>query len=333
MSDRPHVLYDLCAGMSALTRAGVGGLTPRGVPALRLVAWTGSKDRYVRQVHALLGVCPDPSWRYVVVDPGMPGEVWRTVLDPVRRRLVVGLLDAWASTAPTLLWQQLREAGRPADDIRRVAAWLWLQARSITGAPVWWRHGGAGNLQSDLRSDRSGHDGRHGEGTARPRSAEAGELVQACTRGLLPERADLVQDYHGAARGAVERQAPTRKGGGGMHSSAAVARRLEALGAACDRSNVTVKLCRAEEVVPLPGYVVIDPNYQGATRYEHDMPRRAVIQTALRCRAAGARVLAHERAAIPELAAVGWTAHELTLPGGKPEWAMLSPAGASVPGA
>lgn len=70
----------------------------------------------------------------------------------------------------------------------------------------------------------------------------------------------------------------------------------------------------AAEPSPLPPGVVvyIDPPYEGTTGYAHDLPRKRVVDLALKWHAAGAKVCISEQVAIPDLVALGWKAVDIT---------------------
>lgn len=282
------IVYDLCAGSSATARACLGGLGSGGLPRIvSPVAWTGTKDRWVWRWQALLGVEFERASRIVVVDPGPWGRTWEQVVFD-GAATVCRILWGWEGEDPIALWCRLRDAGEPTGPAEWVASWLWLQARSVNGAPLWWREGrlvqdGGGMGVRENRRRRTGHRVQK----AQPRSTK-----------------------------------PRGDGGGGLRSPETIARRLEAV-ASHARGRLQVLRMRAEDVEPEPGAIVtLDPPYQAATRYADEMGREAVIATCLRWQAAGARALVCER---EPLDLPGWAWHDLSLRPDRREWVGVAP--------
>lgn len=133
-------LLSLCTGSGADVRAVLGGLGTCGLPRLPwATAWTGRKDPWIWMWWRILDIDPDASWRCVVVDPGPCGRTWKAIVDGPGR--VCEILRSWEGEDPGALWLRLRDADEPTDPDLWVASWLWLQARSVCGAPVWWEDG------------------------------------------------------------------------------------------------------------------------------------------------------------------------------------------------
>jgi hypothetical protein len=102
------------------------------------VAWMGGKRRYARAILDAMGVPEGPPSRVLLADAGPWGWVWPLLLSPVDAGRVAANLRAWAGEHPRELWQRLA-AQPPADALHeRAAQWLWLQARSASGVPIWW---------------------------------------------------------------------------------------------------------------------------------------------------------------------------------------------------
>jgi hypothetical protein len=65
-------------------------------------------------------------------------------------------------------------------------------------------------------------------------------------------------------------------------------------------------------LLPPNTVVYIDPPYEGVNGYGHELPRKRVVDLALKWYAAGAKVCISEQVAIPELVALGWKAVDIT---------------------
>lgn len=102
------------------------------------VAWMGGKRRYAREILDAMGVPEGPPARVLLADAGPWGWVWPLLLEPGAAARVAAVLRSWAGEHPRELWQRLA-AVPPAEDLHeRAAQWLWLQARSASGVPIWW---------------------------------------------------------------------------------------------------------------------------------------------------------------------------------------------------
>lgn len=101
------------------------------------VAWMGGKRRYARAILDALGVPEELPARVLLADAGPWGWVWPLLLATADAARVAAVLRSWAGEHPRELWQRL--AAQPAEDVyERAAQWLWLQARSASGVPIWW---------------------------------------------------------------------------------------------------------------------------------------------------------------------------------------------------
>lgn len=153
---RPALLAELFAGTAALTRYVIGA-------PMDLVSWLGGKRRLAPTLARAAGLRRGLGAESVLLsDAGTWGWVWPVLLDPLGCAAVEAVLRRWAATCPACegrgegcrvcvrarqpgggpdasdLWAWLAAQPPPAELAERVAGWLWLQARSASGAPVWW---------------------------------------------------------------------------------------------------------------------------------------------------------------------------------------------------
>lgn len=102
------------------------------------VSWMGGKRRLARVILDAMGVPDSPPSRVLLADAGPWGWVWPLLLAPTSAAEVARVLRSWAGEHPRDLWRRL-VAQPPAEDLHeRAAQWLWLQARSASGVPIWW---------------------------------------------------------------------------------------------------------------------------------------------------------------------------------------------------
>lgn len=132
MSAQPWTWVEPFAGAAACALRLVAG------DAMPPVAWMGGKRRLARAILDAMGVPPTPPTRVVLADAGPWGWVWPLLLEPQAGRTVAGILRAWAKEHPRALWQRLVKAAPFEDRHEAAAQWLWLQARSASGVPIWW---------------------------------------------------------------------------------------------------------------------------------------------------------------------------------------------------
>lgn len=133
-------LVELCAGAAAVSLHLVGGsaLAPP-------CAWMGGKRKLARDILGTLGVHRHEVDRILLVDASTWGRVWPVLLGELGP-LVCLRLRAWEQDfdrdrgrGPRELWEHLSTQPPRLDDPAWSAAqWLWLQARSASGVPVWW---------------------------------------------------------------------------------------------------------------------------------------------------------------------------------------------------
>lgn len=121
--------------------AGAAACALRLVGGKRLVppcSWMGGKRKLARAILDAMGVPAGPPTRVVLADAGPWGWVWPLLLEPGAAARVAAVLRSWSGEHPRDLWQRLA-AQPPAEDVHeRAAQWLWLQARSASGVPIWW---------------------------------------------------------------------------------------------------------------------------------------------------------------------------------------------------
>lgn len=279
-------LVELCAGAAG---ASLRVLSSRLGPP---VAWMGGKRRLAPDILGAIGVVPSEVTRIVWVDASTWGWVWPVLLGDEGPDVCATLRTWGEAESARELWDRLVAIG-PASwhsDAQRAAQWLWLQARSASGVPVWWgeaRHGGGcrkgdGERQADDRGeDRRWpyHDGERGgwrQGSANGRPDQpAGQ-----------RNSWLASDGRGVPRAAGYKGERKYQGrSGGILYPATVARRIEAIRDAAARWGGTIEVhhARVEDVEPIPGAkVVFDPPYLGRTGYGADCPRDLVLKVARR---------------------------------------------------
>ena len=150
------------------------------------VAWMGGKRRLARAILDAMGVPDSPPSRVLLADAGPWGWVWPLLLRPTDAAAVAGVLRSWAGEHPRDLWQRLA-AQPPAEDLHeRAAQWLWLQARSASGVPIWWDgwrlEAGNGKVPTDRgedlrwpahRAERAAWKASDGRGDPRPAGQRA----------------------------------------------------------------------------------------------------------------------------------------------------------------
>lgn len=323
------------AGAAAVALRLVGGrdLVPP-------VAWMGGKRRYARAIADAMGVPEGRPSRVVLGDAGPWGWVWPLLINEADK--VAAVLRSWQGEHPRDLWKRLASVEPMANVYERAAQWLWLQARSASGVPIWWDgwrltgsdgkprstwdRWGSANTERGSWSQSDHNTGRaqgasqtgggewlasDGRGVPRPAGQKAlgewrmGEEVKKSKSG------DRTVSQKGTARGRT----------GGMVNPETISERIEAIDLAFAQVEVDVHHGYAAWVPPEESFCYLDPPYVGATGYGWDSPRAEVLEIAERWAAAGAVVAISE--AVP-IELDGWHHLELTRPGGKPEWLTLS---------
>ena len=294
-----NTLVDLCTGAGALWLHALGGRQ-----LLPPVSWMGGKRRLAGDVFAALGLVDRRELtRIVMVDAGPWGWVWPAVLGEHGPR-VCALLRAWGQDKGAReLWDWLSEQPPMAGPAEKAAQWLWLQARSASGVPVWWSTGQEAGWRTSANRHR-GYD---------QVAQQTGGAWCACSGGGTPTRVGC------------------RGPSGGMVRPSTISRRIEAIRSAVTKWGGIVDIIHGDvrDIDPVPGaYVTFDPNYQGRTGYGWNCPRPLVLEVSRRWANAGCRVATCEAA---PLDIAGW--HHLELaPGRKnPEWLTLNHAPVRVP--
>ena len=281
---------ELCAGAAATTLRLLGGRD-----AVPLVSWMGGKRRHASAILRMLDVRRDDVEEVVLVDAGPWGRFWPMLIDQGEE--VAAALDTWEGQNPRELWDWLREQD-PAPGAGGVAQWLWLQARSASGVPVW---------HSSWRDD--GEEGwRMGEEPSKSRRRTRG--ASQCSGGWLAAH---------DGRRPSDRGPDRRWAGGGIVHPSTIARRIRYLLPAL--RSVPLQVMHGDAFAFEPesdDAIYLDPPYVGCTGYGWDMGRARVLDVFARARSAGARIAVS--AAVP-LEVEG----ALAFCGGRrPEWLTLS---------
>lgn len=325
------------AGAAAVALQLIGG--PRCHPP---VSWMGGKRRLAPAILAQLGLRPwQGAARVVLNDVGPWGWVWPALLDPARAAAVARGFRNWADEPIQALWFRLRDEGPRVNPAEAVAQWLVLQARSASGAPVFWADSEGRMLHPTPRADGTWEWGvaelRQGSGGGR-RPQSAGQ-----TRSPTPLQGDRRPSHYYpawqnktptlvASNGRVVIHAAGVKGDktyegrvGGLVRIETLACRVEALALALGGKPIEVIAGRAED---LPGRlprdltgaaIYLDPPYRGCTGYGWDVERAALLAMADDYARRGARVVISESSSLVGELGAGWSAVDVTI-GRKAEW-------------
>jgi hypothetical protein len=350
------------AGAAACTLRILGGRD-----LLPPVAWMGGKRRYARSILDAMGVPSERPAHVLLADAGPWGWVWPLLLAQDGAAAVARVLRSWVGEHPRDLWQRLAAVAPLDDSHERAAQWLWLQARSASGVPIWWD-----GWRLAQENGRDAVIGRLGDARAARLDAEKAEKAEKAQARLSwlasdgrgdprspGQRADkgswLASNGHGAPvkAGAKplgswrmgEEQKKAKRGTrtisekgtaagrtGGMVNPATIAARVEAIALAFEGVSWSVHHggaagLEASRSVNGPTFAYLDPPYLGATGYGWDMPREEVLALARGWADAGAVVAVSEA---EPLDLPGWHRVDLTREGGKPEWLTLSQAPACL---
>lgn len=345
----PTVFVSLCCGAGAepLEALRQAARVPTLDPP---VAWMGGKRRLAPDILGVLGVEPALLTRIVLVDAGTWGWVWPVCLGEHGPR-VCEVLRLWGSErGPRALWDWLVSQPPMEGLAERAAQWLWLQARSASGVPVWWSADleewkkGDGDRSADDRGEdrrwpyhdlegwrsQAGPraDGSRGEAKAsmsggkgwRQGSANARPDQPAEQRGLW-----LASDGRGVERPCGQRQIRSEGGkSGGMMRPATIAERIEAIRRAILRWGGSFEVVHGDvrDFEPISGSIVaFDPPYLGRTGYGWTLDRPGALDVARRHRAAECRVGVCEA---EPLDLSGWFPVELARGQKSPEWITVS---------
>ncbi len=290
--------------------------------ALRLVggrnlmppcAWMGGKRRLALAITQAMGVPAGPPARVVLADAGPWGWVWPLLLEPGAAARVAAVLRSWSGEHPRDLWQRLA-AQPPAEDVHeRAAQWLWLQARSASGVPIWWDGWRLEAANGKAPTDR-------GEDLRWPAHQGPGFKTLGAWR---------MGDERGDERG-VSQKGTARGQTGGLVNPCTIADRVEAIAEAFRGVEWSVHHGDVRELaVPAGAWVYDDPPYEKATGYGWNLDRAGVLALAAAHRSSGGACVAVSEAVPLDLP--GWHHVDLTREGGKPEWLTLSRPPAHLP--
>lgn len=171
------------------------------------VAFMGGKRRYARAILDAQGVPHGPPARVLLADAGPWGWVWPLLLKGEDAAKVAASLRSWAGEHPRDLWQRLAAQPPAEEPHERAAQWLWLQARSASGVPIWWdgwRHvAGSGKPATDRGEDM--HQAQRAEwlasdGRGQPRPAGARAIGGRWEKGNEGRVQDATNGQRGAWR-------------------------------------------------------------------------------------------------------------------------------------
>jgi hypothetical protein len=289
-------LADLCAG------GGGSWLYLLGESLVPPVSWMGGKRRLAREIHTRMGIPLGRPERIVLVELGTWSWIWTLILELERCRDVAAVLRSWEGLDPRMLWDQLA-ATPPIDHTpARAAQWLWLQARSASGVPVWW----------DGERHTSSH---HGKGLTTAGQKGGGEWRMGEERSKAARGTRTLSQVGGGP--------DTRWTSGGIVHPATIADRIEAIARAVIETNTTVEVwcCDVRDATPIPGsFCYFDPDYVGCTGYECTCPRDEVLAVATRWAAEAEVVGVSEAVPLP---LSGWSPVQLKH-GKRNEWLTVS---------
>ena len=131
-------MVELCCGTAVVSLFALGGASRAAQPGL--VGYMGGKRRWAGDIAALLGAGDQRPDHVLLVDAGPWGDVWSTLASPLGRAATAGHLTGWAGMDPSDLWSDLVSRPPALSPSLRAAQYLWIQARSASGIPVWWDH-------------------------------------------------------------------------------------------------------------------------------------------------------------------------------------------------
>lgn len=328
------------------------------------VGWMGGKRRYASEILGAMGVPEGRPSRVVLCDAGPWGWVWPLLLNPETASLVAAHLREWSSEHPRSLWDRLA-AQPPAESLpERAAGWLWLQARSASGVPIWWdgwrpvmgktegrkstqpawQKGGGEDPADDRGEDLRwpGHQAQReawmasdGRGEPRPAGARAvggrwekghpdGCGAQDASRG---QRGWLMGEEHKESRRGdrtLSEKGTSHGRTGGMVNPGTIAARIMSIAESFRGVERDVRHGDAAELEPVPGALVY-----------LDPPYQGATGYGWDCPRKQVLDLAKRWATAGAVVAVseavplelpGWHHLDLTRPGGKPEWLTISRA-------
>lgn len=321
---------ELCAGAGACTLRLLGG--PDLVPP---VAWMGGKRRYAADILGALDCWKAD--RIVLVDAGPWGWIWPLIFDERRAAQIGATLRGWEATAdfdPRALWGRLKDKPPLAHPAERAAQWLWLQARSASGVPVFWG--------PDLDEDgwRMGEELTKARRGTRTLAQVGGGWLQASGGERLPKPAYSRDSWvrnrsrsHAALMPIDDRGSDNRWTGGGLVYPSTIAQRVEDIATVRKQWGGVLQVIHRDvrTVAPLeylePVTIYFDPPYRGRTGYGWTLSRADVVDIAERWADQGAVVAVSEAEPLDELEE--W--HTVELAEGKEHLTMSRPPAAVPP--
>lgn len=131
-----YTLVEPCSGSAAFTLYLLGATRA-------ILPYQGSKWRFRRELETIaqeLGFAGRPK-RVVLTDPGPWGTTLGVVLRPVQRKMLIGLIEAFAKDDPHVVFERLHGKPVAADPVEFAAQFLFLQRLSFSGKAVGVREG------------------------------------------------------------------------------------------------------------------------------------------------------------------------------------------------
>ncbi len=293
-------VYDMPTGYGGFILWLLGG--PRLVPA---VGYMGGKRTLAPDIGEALDVRPGARPDEVVLaDAGCPGWVWPELLTVERAARVADVMRSWKDEGPVELWDRLASLPPAEDPSERAAQVIWLQGRLASNCPLIWE---GDRWEMGDKPRRSGQPSRQGVQVS-------GHVVARAQKGVFQRQ---------RARGKCQ----DVRSASGLLSPLTTATRIETIARTLSRHRVRFHHGDLFDVIPDdagPGDLFyFDPDYVGCTSYGATVPRERLLAVAEHLRRRGATVVISE--AVPLFVGCeGWYHHNLTRPGGKPEWLTMS---------
>lgn len=289
-------------------------------------AYMGAKTQYRAAILGAMGLrFGQGAERSVWCDGGPWGLVWQVLATPGGADAVAARLRSWAGEDPRALWERLAREPVPDDAVEAAAATAWVQARSVSSAPV-----GFGESAFTM-----GERGRLTEARQRGRwnSQRAGNMGSDGMQSVetVAARIETVARFLALQSGGAHNKPVGLDGDGwrthgyGHLSDSArdkgfrdrllvneVARRVAPVPGSLEVVNADIAAALALLPEDLAGWhAYLDPPYVGCTPYALDCPRERVVGIALDLARRGAVVAVSEGVPVEELTAVGWHALDI----------------------